>query len=77
MAPPINTLSSIFGMISGALINASDVIIRAYRTAYEPTISTSNFIWQGKEEASKGWKIGINGFTGRAKFCLGGENVAE
>ena len=69
--------SAIIFKPSGALINASDVIIRAYRAVYKPKISPSNFIWQGKEEANKGWKIGIRGFTGRAKFSLGGENVFE
>jgi type II secretory pathway pseudopilin PulG len=62
---------------SGALINASDVIIRVYRAAYIPATSTKNFVWQGKETPGGGWKIGINGFTGRTSFCLGREKIDE
>lgn len=69
--------SAIIFKPSGALINASNVIVRVYRAAYLPNDSTTNFYWQGTEEPNKGWKIGINGFTGRTRFCLGGENVAE
>lgn len=69
--------SAIIFKPSGALINANSVIVRVYRAAYLPLDSASNFYWQNKETAERGWKIGINGFTGRTRFCLGGENVAE
>ncbi|MDD5728562.1 MAG: hypothetical protein PHV59_08370 [Victivallales bacterium] len=62
---------------AGALVDARDVIIRVYRAAFLPEVTSSNFIWQGKETPSQGWKIGINGFTGRTKFCLGGDAVDE
>ena len=62
---------------SGALINASDVVIRVYRAAYIPATSTKNFVWQGKETPEGGWKIGVNGFTGRTSFCLGREKIDE
>ncbi len=74
---PGKNSSAIIFKPSGALINAKQVIIRAYRAAYLPSQAASNFIWQNGKDTTKGWKIGINGFTGRTKFCLGGENVAE
>ena len=69
--------SAIIFCPSGALVNASDVIIRVYRAAFIPATSTTNFIWQGKETAEGGWKIGVNGFTGRTSFCLGREKIDE
>jgi len=74
---PNNESSAIIFTPSGSLVNAQNVILRVYRADYKPLVSPSNFVWQGKEEANKGWKIGINGFTGRTKFSLGGANVFE
>ncbi len=69
--------SAIIFKPSGALINAKQVIVRVYRAAYLPNYSITNFDWQGTETPAGGWKIGIKGFTGRTKFCPGGENVAD
>lgn len=60
---------------SGALVDAGNVVIRVYRAAYVPAALANNFFWQGKEDPTRGWKIVINGFTGRPQFCLGGESV--
>jgi type II secretory pathway pseudopilin PulG len=62
---------------SGALVSAQDVVVRVYRAAYLPEREKKKFFWQGTETPEKGWKIGINGFTGRTSFCLGGENVND
>ena len=69
--------SAIIFKPSGSLVSAKNVIIRVYRADYISKYSTTNFLWQNKKDTSKGWKIGIRGFTGRAKFSLGGENVFE
>ncbi|MDD5697120.1 MAG: hypothetical protein PHH77_00755 [Victivallaceae bacterium] len=69
------TSSAIIFKPSGALIDAKDVIVRVYRAAYLPANSKTKFYWQGKENKNQGWKIGIKGFTGRAKYCQGGESV--
>jgi Tfp pilus assembly protein FimT len=69
--------SAIIFTPSGALINAKDVIFRVYRAAYISATSTDHFIWQSKETSEGGWKIGINGFTGRTSFCLGREKIDE
>jgi len=66
---------------SGALVNTSieGVVIRIFRAAYipyqEPGVTENAFYWQGTENENKGWKIVINGFTGRSRFCLGGETI--
>lgn len=63
---------------SGALVNGNQVVIRIFRAVYVPYKSTDSekvFYWQGTEDKNKGWKIVINGFTGRSRFCLGGESV--
>ncbi len=64
---------------SGALVNTSysGVVIRIFRAAYVPGTSTDHFVWQGTEDKNKGWKIYINGFTGRSRFGLGGEKLSE
>jgi type II secretory pathway pseudopilin PulG len=66
---------------SGALVNASQVVIRIFRAEYvpykEPGITEKTFYWQGTEDENKGWKIVINGFTGRSRFCLGGESIED
>ena len=62
---------------SGGLVSASSVVIRIFRAAYDPDKSTDHFIWQGTENKNKGWKIYINGFTGRSSFGLGGEKLSE
>ncbi len=62
---------------SGALVSASSIVIRIFRAAYDPDKSTDHFIWQGEENKNKGWKIFINGFTGRSRFGLGGEKLSE
>lgn len=71
------TSSALIFKPSGALVNASSIVIRIFRAAYTPDKSTENFIWQGAEDENKGWKIFINGFTGRASFGLGGEKLSE
>jgi len=64
---------------SGALVyGQQQVVIRIFRAAYlagddGPTV----FRWQGTEDENKGWKIVINGFTGRSRFYLGGETVDD
>lgn len=62
---------------SGALVDATQVIVRIYRAAYVPATATTNFIWQGTETPAKGWKIAVNGFTGRARCYQGGESVGD
>lgn len=63
---------------SGALVNASSVLIRIYRAAYLAGGDSEDvFRWQGTENEDKGWKIYINGFTGRSRFGLGGEQLSE
>jgi len=66
---------------SGALVNASQVIVRIFRAAYVPYqevgVSEKVFYWQGTEDENKGWKIVISGFTGRSRFYLGGETVDD
>jgi type II secretory pathway pseudopilin PulG len=62
---------------SGALVSANQVVVRVFRAAYVPATTTTNFIWQGKEDENKGWKIVVNGFTGRARFCLGSEDIED
>ncbi|MDD5699481.1 MAG: hypothetical protein PHH77_12780 [Victivallaceae bacterium] len=62
---------------SGALIGGKSVIVRVFRAAYFPSQNDHVFYWQGKEDKNQGWKIIVNGFTGRAKYYLGNENVAE
>jgi len=63
---------------SGALVNASQIIIRIFRASYVPYQEAGSegvFYWQGAEDENKGWKIVINGFTGRSRFYLGGESI--
>jgi hypothetical protein len=77
--PPqnVNSTALIFKP-SGALVNASSVLIRIYRAAYLAGDDSENvFRWQGTEDENKGWKIYINGFTGRSRFGLGGEQLSE
>ena len=65
---------------SGGLVNAQQIIVRIFRAAYLPYRETGSekvFYWQGTENADKGWKIVINGFTGRSRFYLGGEEVDD
>ncbi|MDD5599629.1 MAG: hypothetical protein PHV82_16915 [Victivallaceae bacterium] len=62
---------------SGALVDASQVIVRVYRAAYVPATTTANFIWQGTETPAKGWKIAVNGYTGRSRYYQGGESIAD
>jgi Tfp pilus assembly protein FimT len=74
--PPAKNSTALIFKPSGALVNASQVIIRIFRAAYlagddGPTV----FRWQGNEDENKGWKIVINGFTGRSRFYLGGEEL--
>ena len=71
--PPNVKSTALIFKPSGALVNASSVIIRIFRAAYVPGDSTNHFVWQGTEDKNKGWKIVINGFTGRSRFCLGGK----
>jgi Tfp pilus assembly protein FimT len=76
-APTSGSCTALIFKPSGALVNASQVIIRAFRAAYLPDKSTTNFYWQGKETANKGWKIIINGFTGRSSYSLGNNDDAD
>ena len=79
------TSTSLIFKPSGALVNTSynGIVIRIFRAAYGPGDSsvgsdeTDHFIWQGTENKNKGWKIVINGFTGRVRFCLGGESIDD
>jgi len=77
--PPQNVKSTaLIFKPSGALVNASSVLIRIYRAAYLAGDDSENvFRWQGTEDENKGWKIYINGFTGRSQFGLGGEKLSE
>jgi type II secretory pathway pseudopilin PulG len=68
----------IFKPSGGLVYGQQQVIIRIFRAAYlagddGPTV----FRWQGTEDENKGWKIVINGFTGRSRFYLGGETVDD
>lgn len=76
-APTSGSCTALIFKSSGALISARQVIIRAFRAAYLPNESTTEFYWQGKETANKGWKITINGFTGRSSYSLGNNDDAE
>ena len=82
--PPANKNSTalIFKPSGGLVYGQHQVIIRVFRAAYlagddGPTV----FRWQGrgpgKEDENKGWKIVINGFTGRSRFYLGGEDIED
>lgn len=63
---------------SGTLVNARHVLIRVYRASYLVGGDSERvFRWQGTEDENKGWKILINGFTGRSRFGLGGEKLSE
>ena len=62
---------------SGALVGANKIIIRIFRAAYAPGTVTGDFIWQGTEDKNQGWKIVINGYTGRSRFCLGDEKSED
>ena len=65
---------------SGALVNASQVVVRIFRAAYIPYQESGSekvFYWQGTENENKGWKIVINGYTGRSQFCLGDEKIED
>ena len=78
---PIPTYSStaLIFKPSGALVDARHVIVRVFRAGYDPGVDKDHFIWQGQgtENKNKGWKIVINGFTGRSRFCLGGESIED
>ncbi|MFA6717187.1 MAG: hypothetical protein WC082_01000 [Victivallales bacterium] len=71
------TCSAMIFKPSGALVNAKSTIVRIFRAAYIPTVSEKSFIWQGEENRNKGWKIAINGFTGRARCYQGGESIDD
>ena len=74
---PDDTSTALIFKPSGALVKAQSIVIRIFRAAYDPGKSTDHFIWQGTEDKNKGWKIFINGFTGRSRFGLGGEKLSE
>jgi len=74
---PVTSTALVFKP-SGALVSANSIVIRIFRAAYLPYEGTGGekvFRWQGTEDKNKGWKIVINGFTGRSRFCLGGETI--
>ena len=73
--PAVKNSTALVFKPSGSMVNANQVVIRVFRAAYLPGNSSTNFYWQGTEDENKGWKIVVNGFTGRTQFCLGGEKV--
>ena len=65
---------------AGGLVSAQQIIVRIFRAAYLPYRESGSekvFYWQGTETEDKGWKIVINGFTGRSRFYLGGEDIED
>lgn len=77
--PPANKNSTaLIFKPAGGLVSAQQVIIRIFRAAYlAGDDGPKVFRWQGKENENKGWKIVINGFTGRSRFYLGGEDIED
>ena len=76
--PPGKPSTALIFKPSGALVGAGQVIIRIFRAAYLAGDDSANvFRWQGEENENKGWKIVINGFTGRSRFYLGKEEIEK
>jgi type II secretory pathway pseudopilin PulG len=75
--PPDKNSTALIFKPSGALVNASQIVVRIFRAAYSPGITHDSFIWQGTETQDDGWKIVINGYTGRSRFYLGGESIED